>query len=127
MNLEASCSNFPTNHHCEERSYASQGPYGFGEYHATTMDNPVLPKRRQNETESAWMRRYRKRSEGRAAMMTRLLLKLVEITVSGEPKNVTALEAILLQLRAKELSDHPRASSIRPPWHGACLRAMNGF
>src|ERR1700723_1185468 len=31
--------------------------YGFGEYHATTMDNPVLPKRRQNETEAAWMRR----------------------------------------------------------------------
>ena len=71
-------------------------------------------------------RQYRKRSEGRAAM-TRLLLKLVEITVSGETKNVTELEEILLQLRAKELSDHPRASSIRPPWHGACLRAMNGF
>jgi hypothetical protein len=31
--------------------------YGFGEYHATTMANPVLPKRRQNETEAAWMRR----------------------------------------------------------------------
>jgi hypothetical protein len=58
-------------------------------------------------------RRYPKRSETRAAMMTRLLLKPVEITVSGETKKVTALEAILLQLRAKELSDHPRASSVR--------------
>jgi hypothetical protein len=58
-------------------------------------------------------RRYRKRSEGRAEMMTRLLLKHVEITVSGEAKKITALEAILLQLRAKELSDHPRASKVR--------------
>ncbi len=58
-------------------------------------------------------RRYRKRSEGRAEMMTRLLLKPVEITVSGKTKKVTALEAILLQLRAKELADHPRATSIR--------------
>jgi hypothetical protein len=31
--------------------------YGFSEYHATTMDNPVLPKRRQNEAEAAWMKR----------------------------------------------------------------------
>ena len=31
--------------------------YGFGEYHATTMDNPVLPKRLQNETVAAWMER----------------------------------------------------------------------
>jgi hypothetical protein len=31
--------------------------YGFSEYHATTMDNPVLPKRGQNETEATWMRR----------------------------------------------------------------------
>jgi hypothetical protein len=58
-------------------------------------------------------RRYRKRSEGRAAMMTRILLKPVDITVSGERKRITALEAILLQLRAKELSDHPRASRVR--------------
>jgi hypothetical protein len=34
-------------------------------------------------------------------MMTRLLLKPVEITVSGETKKVTALEAILLQLRGR--------------------------
>jgi hypothetical protein len=31
--------------------------YGFEEFHATTMDNPVLPKRLQNETAEAWMER----------------------------------------------------------------------
>jgi hypothetical protein len=35
------------------------------------------------------------------------------ITVSGERKRITALEAIILQLRAKDLSDHPRASKVR--------------
>jgi hypothetical protein len=34
--------------------------YGFGEFHATTMDNPVLPKRHQNETAEAWMERRAK-------------------------------------------------------------------
>jgi hypothetical protein len=58
-------------------------------------------------------RQYRKRSEGRVEMMTRILLKPVDITVSGERKRITALEAILLQLRAKELSDQPRASKVR--------------
>jgi hypothetical protein len=58
-------------------------------------------------------RQYRKRSERRAEMMTRILLKPVDITVSGERKRITALEAILLQLRAKDLSDHPRASKVR--------------
>ena len=50
---------------------------------------------------------------GRAEMMTRILLKPVDISVSGERKRITALEAILLQLRAKELSDQPRASKVR--------------
>jgi hypothetical protein len=58
-------------------------------------------------------RQYRKHSEGRIEMMTRILLKPVDITVSGERKRITALEAILLQLRAKELSDQPRASKVR--------------
>ena len=31
--------------------------YGFKEYYATTMDNPVLPKRLQNESVEAWMER----------------------------------------------------------------------
>jgi hypothetical protein len=58
-------------------------------------------------------RQYRKRSEGRIEMMTRILLKPVDITVSGERKRITTLEAIILQLRAKDLSDHPRASKVR--------------
>lgn len=31
--------------------------YGFHEFHATTMDNPLLPKRLQNESEKVWVRR----------------------------------------------------------------------
>jgi hypothetical protein len=31
--------------------------YGFREYHATTMDNPLLPKRMQNETIEEWLAR----------------------------------------------------------------------
>jgi hypothetical protein len=31
--------------------------YGFHEYHARTIDNPLLPKRLQNETESQWRER----------------------------------------------------------------------
>ena len=38
--------------------------YGFGQFHATTMDNPVLPKRLQNETTEAWMKRRAELLEG---------------------------------------------------------------
>ena len=38
--------------------------YGFGTFHATTMDNPVLPKRLQNETDETWMRRRSELLEG---------------------------------------------------------------
>jgi hypothetical protein len=38
--------------------------YGFGVFHATTMDNPVLPKRLQNETADAWMQRRSELLEG---------------------------------------------------------------
>lgn len=31
--------------------------YGFVEFHATTMDNPLLPKREPNESEEAWQER----------------------------------------------------------------------
>jgi hypothetical protein len=55
-------------------------------------------------------RRYPKNSESRLQMMTRLLLRRVEITVSDEARKVTVLEAILLQL---EHSDAPAASRIR--------------
>lgn len=30
--------------------------YGFKEFHATTKDNPLLPKRLGNETEAAWLK-----------------------------------------------------------------------
>ena len=74
--------------------------------------SPKRTRFRKDESSNR-SRRYRKRSEGRAEMMTRILLKPVDITVSGERKKITALEAILLQLRAKELSDQPRASKVR--------------
>jgi hypothetical protein len=38
----------------------SDPQYGFGEFHAATKDNPVLPKRLQNETPEAWMERRAK-------------------------------------------------------------------
>jgi hypothetical protein len=31
--------------------------YGFHEYHATTMDNPLLPQRQANESPEAWLQR----------------------------------------------------------------------
>ena len=31
--------------------------YGFHEYHATTMDNPMLPKRQPNESPEEWLKR----------------------------------------------------------------------
>ena len=38
----------------------SDPQYGFHEYHARTMDNPLLPKRLQNETHEAWQQRQAK-------------------------------------------------------------------
>jgi hypothetical protein len=40
--------------------------YGFHEFHATTLDNPLLPKRMQNETFEAWQTR---RSQFRADLI----------------------------------------------------------
>jgi hypothetical protein len=37
--------------------------YGFHEYHATTLDNPLLPKRRRSESVEEWLKR---RSQFRA-------------------------------------------------------------
>jgi hypothetical protein len=42
----------------------SDAQYGFGEFHATTMDNPALPKRLQNETPEDWIRRRAELLEG---------------------------------------------------------------
>jgi hypothetical protein len=38
--------------------------YGFREFHAATKDNPVLPKRLQNETTEAWIERRAELLEG---------------------------------------------------------------
>ena len=38
--------------------------YGFAEYHATTMDNPVLPKRRPRESDTAWAARRQADMDG---------------------------------------------------------------
>ena len=38
----------------------TDGKYGFHEFHATTMDNPLLPKRLQNENIDAWRERRAK-------------------------------------------------------------------
>src|SRR5580704_2493232 len=35
----------------------TDGKYGFHEFHATTMDNPLLPKRLQHETVQSWLER----------------------------------------------------------------------
>jgi hypothetical protein len=40
--------------------------------------------------------------------MKRLLTRQVSLTVSGEPKRVTATEAIVLQLMQKAMSGNPR-------------------
>jgi hypothetical protein len=36
---------------------STDSQYGFHEYHATTLDNPLLPKRMQNESTEAWLAR----------------------------------------------------------------------
>jgi hypothetical protein len=46
-------------------------------------------------------------------MISRLLVKPVEIIVGGESKKVPTLKAILLQLWTKEVEGDPRALSIR--------------
>lgn len=45
-------------------------------------------------------------------MIDRLLLALVEITISGEPKQVTALEAILERLWSKGIAGDHRAMAV---------------
>ena len=58
-------------------------------------------------------RRYPKRSEGAAEMITRILLEPVEVIVNGEAKKFPTLEAILLQLWMKEVSGDLRALNVR--------------
>ena len=73
---------------------------------------PKRTRRKKGEGTNRGLR-YRKRPESAADMLTRLLVKPVEITVGGETKKVPTLKAILLQLWMKEMSGDPRALSTR--------------
>jgi hypothetical protein len=57
-------------------------------------------------------RRKPARTESMVDMVDRLLLSQVKLTLNGEVRNVTALEAIVCQLQLKEMSGNPRASRI---------------
>jgi hypothetical protein len=69
-------------------------------------------KTRWKKGESGNPRRKPKRAESIVDMVDRLLLSQVKLTLNGEVKNVTALEAIVSQLQLKEMSGNPRASRI---------------
>ena len=69
-------------------------------------------KNRWKKGESGNPRRKPKRAESIVDMVDRLLLSQVKLTLNGEVKNVTALEAIVSQLQLKEMSGNPRASRI---------------
>jgi beta-lactamase class A len=58
-------------------------------------------------------RRYPARHKGTVEMIDRLFLKPVEITVNGETKTVSTLEAIVLQLWLKEVSGDRIALNVR--------------
>jgi hypothetical protein len=58
-------------------------------------------------------RRYPARSRSSVEIIDRLFLKPVDITVNGETKRVTTLEAILLQLWMKEVAGNQRALRVR--------------
>ena len=53
-----------------------------------------------------------KRAESGVDMIDRLLLSQVKLTLNGEVKKVTALEAIISQLQLMEMSGIARASRI---------------
>jgi hypothetical protein len=73
---------------------------------------PKRTRRKKGEGANRGLR-YRKRLESGAEMLTRLLVKPVEITMGGETKKVPTLKAILLQLWMTEMSGDPRALNIR--------------
>jgi hypothetical protein len=50
--------------------------------------------------------------EGALATMERLLLAPVRLTIDGEPKQVPALEAIVLQLLQKTMAENVRAARV---------------
>ena len=57
-----------------------------------------------------------KRAESGVDLIDRLLLSQVKLTLNGEVKRVTALEAIISQLQLMEMSGSARASRILPKY-----------
>jgi hypothetical protein len=76
---------------------------------------------RRPPTETRWKkgqsgnpeRRYPARSKDTIETIDRLLLKPVEISVNGQEKRVSTLEAIILQLWLKEIAGDRRALDVR--------------
>jgi hypothetical protein len=58
-------------------------------------------------------RRYSARSKSTVEMIDKFFLKQVEVTVNGEIKTVSTLEAIVMQLWMKEVSGDQRALKVR--------------
>jgi hypothetical protein len=58
-------------------------------------------------------RQYPARSKSTVEMIDRFFLKPVEVTVHGETKNISTLEAIVIQLWLKEVSGDQRALKVR--------------
>lgn len=69
-------------------------------------------KTRCKKGESGNPRKKPHRQESIVEMVDRLLLSPVKLTLNGETKRVSALEAIVSQLQLKEMSGNARASRI---------------
>ncbi len=70
--------------------------------------DPKNPSARRDGSGAAGRRRLG-RHEGTLEIIERLLTRQVSLSVSGEPKQVSAAEAIVLQLVQKTLSSNRRA------------------
>jgi hypothetical protein len=62
--------------------------------------------------ESGNPRKKPRRQENIVEILDRLLLSSVNVTLNGETKRVSALEAIISQLQVKEMSGHASSSRI---------------
>jgi hypothetical protein len=69
-------------------------------------------KSRWKKGQSGNPRKKPKRSETILEVIDRLLLSPVTLTLNGETKRITALEAIVCQLQLKEMAGSSRASRI---------------
>lgn len=67
---------------------------------------------RWKKGESGNPRKKPRRQENIVEILDRLLLSSVNVTLNGETKRVSALEAIILQLQLKDMSGNAGASRI---------------